>query len=297
MGLYPIASGEVIADLYAEGVRIATTLKDLDGPNVNPLCHTRLYSHGYRTDRSLVLLHGFTNCPQQFDALGRRFHENGWNVLIPRYPRHGYTDRLNTTISELRADHLMAVANKAAEAGAGLGVHLTVAGLSLGGILTGYVAQTQDAVERAVLIAPMFGLRPLPGWCLTVLSGAASLLPNFYMWWNRELKDQAGPSYGYPRFSTHAYAALFEVGRTVQRLARGNKPRAGSIVVITNASEPRLDNRFTYQLVQRWREHGASVETYEFPRSNQLPHDLIDPGNAAQNTEFVYPLVTKLITG
>ena len=194
----------MIADRYAEGVRIATSLKDLDGPNVNLLCHTRLYSHGHRTDRSLVLFHGFTNCPQQFDALGHRFHKDGWNVLIPRYPRHGYTDRLNTTISELRADHLMAVANKAAEAGAALGEHLTVAGLSLGGILTGYVAQTRDTVERAVLIAPMFGLRPIPGWGLTAMSSAASVLPNFYMWWDRGLKDKVGPSYGYPRFSTHA---------------------------------------------------------------------------------------------
>ena len=286
-----------MADRYAEGVRIATSLKDLDGPNVNPLCHTRLYSHGHRTERSLVLFHGFTNCPQQFDALGRRFHEDGWNVLIPRYPRHGYTDRLNTTISELRADHLTAVANKAAEAGAGLGEHLTVAGLSLGGILTGYVAQTRDTVGRAVLIAPMFGLKPIPGWGLTAMSGLASVLPNFYVWWDRGLKDKAGPSYGYPRFSTHAYAALFAVGRTVQRLARESPPSAASIGVITNASEPRLDNRSTYQLIEAWRAHAANVETFEFPRSDRLPHDLIDPGNAAQNIKLVYPTLARLIAG
>src|SRR5256885_12187431 len=88
-------------DHYTEGIRIAGSLKDLDGPNVNPLCHTRLYTHGRRVENALVLLHGFTNCPQQFDALGRRFFEQGWNVVIPRYPRHGHTDRLNDSISEL----------------------------------------------------------------------------------------------------------------------------------------------------------------------------------------------------
>ena len=108
-------------DQYSEAIRIATSLEDLDGPNVNPLCHTRLYSHGKRVERSLVLFHGFTNCPQQFDVLGRKFHERGWNVLIPRYPRHGYTDRLNTSIAELRVDHLLALANRAAAVGAGLG--------------------------------------------------------------------------------------------------------------------------------------------------------------------------------
>src|SRR5579862_5340000 len=141
---------------YAEAIEIAESLKALDGPNVSAACHTRLYTHGRRVERSLVLLHGFTNCPAQFDELGKRFFERGWNVLIPRYPRHGYSNRLNTAIAELRSDQLVAVANRAAIAGAGLGEHLTVAGLSLGAILTGYVAQTREDVERAVLVAPMF---------------------------------------------------------------------------------------------------------------------------------------------
>ena len=284
-------------DLYSEGMRIAATLRDLDGPNVNPLCHTRVYTHGRRVDRSLVLLHGFTNCPQQFDELGRQFHERGWNVLIPRYPRHGYTDRLNTSIAELRADHLIALANRAAIAGAALGERLTIAGLSLGGILAGYLAQTREGIERAVLIAPMLGLKPIPGPVLGAMSKLATLLPNFYVWWNYALKDGLGPAYGYPRFATHAYAALFDCGLTLVRSARRDAPKARSIAVITNAAEPRLDNRFTYHLVDSWRAHGASVETFEFAAADGLTHDLIDPGNAAQKTAYVYPIVTRLIEG
>ena len=282
---------------YDEGIRIATTLKDLDGPNVNPLCHTRLHTHGRKVERALVLLHGFTNCPQQMDALGRHFHERGWNVLIPRYPRHGYSNRLNTSIAELRADHLVAVAQRAALAGAGLGEHLTVAGLSLGAILTGLVAQTDDAVDRAVLIAPMLGLKPIPGPAMNMLSRLAAAAPNFYVWWNSGLKDGLGPAYGYPRFATHAYAALFECGRRLIQSARKMPPRARAIAVITNAAEPRLDNRFTYRLVTSWREHGAAVEGFEFAAAENLPHDLIDPGNANQRTEYVYPTVTRLIEG
>ena len=284
-------------DQYTEAIRIAASLQDLDGPNVNPLCHTRLYSHGKRVERSLVLLHGFTNCPQQFDALGRRFHERGWNVVIPRYPRHGYTDRLNTSIAELRVDHLLALTNRAAAIGAGLGERLTVAGLSLGAILAGYPAQTHDGIDRAVLIAPMLGLKPIPGPVLTTMSIVAKRIPNFYMWWNRELKEKLGPPYGYPRFPTHAYAALFDAGRTLVRSARSEAPKARSIAVVTNAAEPRLDNRFTYRLIDSWRMHGADVETFEFPASDGLTHDVIDPGNAAQKIEYVYPIVTRLIEG
>ena len=278
-------------------MQIVTGLKDLDGPNVNPLCHTRVYTHGQRVERALVLLHGFTNCPQQFDTLGRRFFDRGWNVVIPRYPRHGYTDRLNTSIAELRAEHLKAVANRAAEVGAGLGERLTVAGLSLGGILTGLLAQNREGIERAVLIAPMLGLKPIPGPVLTAMSAAARRLPNFYMWWNGDLKDRIGPPYGYPRFATHAYAALFECGRELVRAARRAAPKALSIAVVTNAAEPRLDNRFTYRLVASWRRRGASVETFEFPASDRLAHDLIDPGNVAQRVDHVYPVVNRLIEG
>src|SRR2546430_10472478 len=248
---------------YAEAIEIARGLQALDGPNVNPDCHTRLYTHGQATERALVLLHGFTNCPRQLDDLGKDFFARGWNVLIPRYPRHGYTDRLNTSIAELRADHLIALANRAAIAGAGLGERLTIAGLSLGGILTGYLAQTREGIERAVLIAPMLGLKPIPGPVLGVMSKLATLLPNFYVWWNKQLQDQLGPPYGYPRFATHAYAALFDCGLLLVRSARRSAPKARSIAVITNAAEPRLDNRFTYHLVDSWRAHGAHLGTCE----------------------------------
>lgn len=284
-------------DPYEAGMRIAAEIAALDGPNVNPVCHTRVYTHGHRTEHAAVLLHGFTNCPQQFDALGKSFYELGWNVLIPRYPRHGYSDRLTRAIAGLRADHLTAVANRSVDAGLGLGERLSVAGLSLGGILAGYVAQTRDGIERAVLIAPMFGLRPIPGPVLSAMARLAYVLPNFYIWWNSEQKATLGPHHGYPRFATHAYAALFETGTSVRRAARRTAPKAKRIVVITNAGEPRLDNRFTYELVDAWRARGADITTFEFPAAEALPHDLIDPANPNQNTALVYPVVTKAIVG
>ncbi|HKC18973.1 MAG TPA: alpha/beta fold hydrolase [Candidatus Dormibacteraeota bacterium] len=284
-------------DAYAEGLRIAETINDLDGPNVNPLCRTRLYTHGRRTERSLVLLHGFTNCPQQMDSVGRQFFENGWNVFIPRYPRHGYRDRLTTAIAELRAEHLRAVSNRAADVGAALGERLTVAGLSLGAILAGLLAHERNDLDRVVLIAPMLGLKPIPGPVLTAMSLLAPRVPNFYMWWDRQKKDRVGPPYGYPRFATHAYAALFQCGRMLIDAAHRQAPKARSTLVITNAAEPRLDNRVMYEVMKAWGEHGANIERYEFPIEDRLPHDLIDPGNPAQNTALVYPIVTRLIAG
>ncbi len=159
------------------------------------------------------------------------------------------------------------------------------------------MAQRRDELDRAVLIAPMLGLTPIPGPMLNALSLIATRAPNFYVWWNQKEKERIGPPYGYPRFSTHAYAALFECGRMLVREARRGAPKAKSLAVITNASEPRLDNRFTYSLIDSWRKRNANVETYEFPIADRLPHDLIDPGNASGNTALAYPVVARLITG
>jgi pimeloyl-ACP methyl ester carboxylesterase len=284
-------------NLYSEGKRIVAGFQDLDGPNVNPVCRTRLYEHGRRTERSLVLLHGFTNCPQQFDVIGRLFHAQGWNVIIPRYQRHGYRDRLNTSISELRAEHLIALANQSAEAAHGLGAHVTVAGLSLGGSLAGHLVQNHEHVDRAVLIAPMFGIKRIPGALNPALSRVAYVLPNFYVWWDPRMKERLPPPYGYPRFSTHAYASLFEIASEVAKAARATAPKVKEIAIVTNANEPGLENRVTYRLVEAWRNHDAHVDVHEFPLSAHLPHDLIDPANPDQNTELVYPIVTRLIEG
>jgi hypothetical protein len=130
---------------------------------------------------------------------------------------------------------------------------------------------------------------------MSLLARLAYLLPNFFIWWDPKFKDRRGPAHGYPRFATHAYAALFQTAGSVLATARKDRPKAGELAVITNANEPRLDNRFTYRLVDEWRRRGAKVSTYEFPASDHLPHDLIDPANEEQNIELVYPVVARMI--
>jgi hypothetical protein len=74
-------------------------------------------------------------------------------------------------------------------------------------------------------------------------------------------------------------------------------PKARALGVITNAAEPRLDSRFTFQLIDAWRRWGADVSTYEFPESDHLPRDMIDPGNEEQNTKLSHPVVTRFHLG
>ena len=148
-----------------------------------------------RTERALVLLHGFTNCPQPVRRRSARLSSTqGWNVLIPRYPRHGYTDRLNTAISELRAEHLLALANRSADAGYGLGERRDGGGACRSAARSdrppGSVARA--SVERAVLIAPMFGLKRIPGPVLPSPAPAHDICcPTSTSGGTRRLKDKA----------------------------------------------------------------------------------------------------------
>src|SRR5690349_23724651 len=51
--------------------------------------HSLLLTHGVRTPRVFVLLHGFTDLPEQFAVVGQHLFAAGDNVYIPRLPRHG----------------------------------------------------------------------------------------------------------------------------------------------------------------------------------------------------------------
>jgi alpha-beta hydrolase superfamily lysophospholipase len=56
---------------------------------LHPVCGYALRDHGRRTERAIVLIHGFTNCPAMYRQLAEQLHKDGANVLVPRLPRHG----------------------------------------------------------------------------------------------------------------------------------------------------------------------------------------------------------------
>ena len=259
---------------------------------MNPLCRTLYLGGEARAPRCFLLLHGFTNCPQQFAELARRLHAGGNAVLVPRYPYHGLADRLTKEPSRLTTEELIRFANDMADVAQGLGRELVVAGLSLGGLLTMWLAQHRADVARAVAISPVFGLRRLP---TRLVAWAAASLPDRYLWWDRKAKADLAPPYGYPRFSTRAYAALLGVSRLIEEAARTRRPKAGSMAVLLNANEPAVDNLATLRVVELWRARKAKVDVRELPATLGLPHDLIDPGNPQASIDLVYPVVVELL--
>ena len=42
---------------------------------LNPVCHSKLLTHGRKVERAIILMHGMTNCPQQYVELAPLLYE------------------------------------------------------------------------------------------------------------------------------------------------------------------------------------------------------------------------------
>jgi carboxylesterase len=96
-----------------------------------------------------LVLHGFTGNPQSMRGLAEAFAAAGFTVELPRLPGHGTTidDMLTTTW-----DDWVGAAEDAYRSLAARCERIVVAGLSMGGTLTAWLAAGHPEIAGAVLI-------------------------------------------------------------------------------------------------------------------------------------------------
>jgi pimeloyl-ACP methyl ester carboxylesterase len=291
---------------YAEATQRVAALQAQEATGYNPLCKTQLLTHGQKTPRVIAFIHGYTNCPNQFLQLGQQFYALGYNVLLVPMPYQGLADVMTTELSKLTAEEMTAYADELVDISHGLGDRVILVGLSQGGVVAGWAAQTRPDLDQAVLLAPGFGLKLIPTPLTVLTANIALLLPEFYRWWGDLAKNDTSPQpppgpnavQGYPRFSIHGLAQQLRLGFAVRALASRGAPAARSIIVVTNGNDLAVENTVTADLVNTWRAHGAaSVVTYEFPKDLGIDHDMIDPHRDDQEVALVYPKLIELING
>lgn len=262
---------------------------------LNPVCRAKLLTHGRKVERAIILMHGMTNCPEQFAELAPLFYAQGYNVLIPRMPCNGLADCDTDTLKNLTAQDLLECGSSMIAIAHGLGERVIYAGLSVGGTMAAWVAQYRPDVEQAVLIAPAFTISRGLGVGISRFAMRLFLImPNIMTQRFRPFKE--GPPHNYHGFSTRGLGEMMRLGFSVYDTAKTRKPAAQSVLVITNASDPAVDNNITRQLVKRWQASGMEhIETYEFDAHYQSIHDVIDPQQPRQQTELVYPILLDLM--
>ena len=236
---WPISASDFVshpspAQSYNQAEVQIQSLRAQEASDHNPVCQTQFMSHGEKTQRVIVFIHGYTNCPHQFVELGKLFYEGGYNVLIVPLPRHGLADRMTEALAQLTAEELVTYADEVVDLAQGLGDHVTVTGISGGGVITGWIAQNRADVDLAVLISPAFGYAQVPPVLTLPASKLYLFLPNSFVWWNKELQEDNPPSHTYPRYSTRALAQILRLSLAIQAQARQKDPLASDILVVKN---------------------------------------------------------------
>jgi carboxylesterase len=265
---------------------------------LSPEGESRLLHHGKKTDRAFVLLHGLTNCPEQFARLAAQLHAAGHNVVVPRARLAGFRDRLNGQQGLQTAQDLIDQAAVGLDLAAGLGDRITLVGLSGSAVAAAWMAQNRDGIDQVAIMAPFFGAYGLPTPLVDVAGAVFSKLPNFYVWWDPDKKDSLlGPPHAYPRFGTRCMADSVQLSRDVRESLVSKPLRCRRAVFITTACDVAADNSLTRSLTKKLASQGGSAEVvaYEFPAELDIPHDMIDPEQPEANTPLVYPRILDLL--
>lgn len=281
---------------YAEALQRVEALREQEPPDMNPVCRLQLMTHDKKVDRVIILVHGYTTCPQQFHDLGQRFYDLGYNVLIAPLPHHGLADRMTEAHAQLKAEELAAYADETVDIAQGLGNQVIMMGISAGGVTTAWAAQNRSDIDLAVIISPAFGYKQIPTPLTAAVMNIYLFLPDSFVWWNPALQAATLPTYAYPRYSQHALVQILRLGFATQADAQLMQPAAKKMVVVFNANDNSVNNTLTMNVVKLWQAHNANLTTYEFEANLKLGHDLIDPTQPDAQIDIVYPRLIDLIS-
>lgn len=259
---------------------------------------TIVLSHGHRTDRAFVLLHGLTNSPRQFRELGEALFAAGANVIIPRLTHHGLADRMTEAHGDLTAQDLVRYAESGIDLAQGLGDKVTVVGLSVSGTSAAWLAGERDDLDEVFLLAPLFGPGVVPDSLTPAVTAALVRLPNTFLWWDPKRRENLpGPPTNYPRFPTRGLGEALRLGMAATTPDRPLKVRR--LGLILSETDIAVNNARTLRLVEQWRTDSPDTEffAHTFPAAERVPHDFIDPLQPDARTEEINAKLVPWLMG
>jgi esterase/lipase len=260
---------------------------------VAPGGRTVLLTHGVRTARVDVLLHGFTDSPSQFTELADSLYQRGDNVYVPRLPHHAERSGDARALAGMTAVQLRQTADSAADVATALGDTVVVVGLSVGGTMAAWMGQHRPEVRRVVMIAPAFEAGRVPSRLEGLLINLTERLPNVT---RRSAPDSARPDRN-PGFATHALAEVLRLGKAVEKTADRAPPKAAEFAFMLNDLDRTVSMAGSLKVAKEWDAHGARVSVYAFPASLGLPHNVLDGREPGGQPALVLTEVIALTEG
>jgi len=294
----PLRSGDLRSHPYpAADYRAAINQVErrqaADDRVVAPGGRTVLLTHGRRTPRVDVLLHGFTDSPSQFAELADSLYQRGDNVYVPRLPHHAERSGDARALAGLTAVQLRQTADSAVDVATALGDTVVVVGLSVGGTMAAWMGQHRAEVRRVVMIAPAFEAGRVPSRLEGFLINLTERLPNVT---RRSAPDSARPDRN-PGFATHALAEVLRLGKAVEKNADREPPKAAAFAFMLNDFDRTVSSGGSLKVAKEWDAHGARVSVYAFPASLGMPHNVLDGREPGGQPSLVLPEVIALTEG
>jgi len=267
-------------------------------PTIQADCRTRLFDHGERTERVIVLLHGYTNCPKQDDELAGKLADLGYTVYVPLMPHHGQVPERGDPLGSLKAEEIAAYGDQAMNIADGLGDEVSVLGLSGGGLVASYIAQYRADADLVVPIAAFLAPPSIPAPLTGAAVNAIELLPPID---NRDPAPDEAVRGAFPHgasdTSFQGAAAFMELGQTVLRSAAEAAPKAGRIVTVINDADTTVNNAMIDDLFGRWHATAPDrAQVRHLDASLGMLHDMITPDREGQKVDIVYPMLLELLT-
>ena len=279
---------------YGEALRMFAEIEAAEALlPLAPEGRSRLFTHGHKTERVFVLLHGLTNCPEQFVPLAKILFASGANVVIPRARYAGFADRMNDVQGLQSGQDLLDQAAEGLDIAAGLGDRISLAGLSGSSVAAAWMAEHRDGIESVLIMSPFFSLYGYPVPVIDAFSAVLSKAPNFYMWWDNALQEKnPGPPYAYPRYGTRCMADTVQLSRAVRSSI--GPLQAGRMDILTTGTDIGANNALTARLASEWAaKNPGRVTAYEFSAEDGVPHDMVDPNQPDAKIRLTYPAILE----
>jgi esterase/lipase len=266
---------------------------------INPDCADKLMEHGKKTEKVVVIYHGFTNCPKQFELLGQQLFDNGYNVYIPRLPYHGHSNVLTDEAASFNVDQLVDFARDSMYVATGLGDKIDLIGISGGALVATWIGTQIENTDKIMAIAPLFSPSDYPEWQLQPRSNLLRVLPSIFKSWNDEKKDKqdSGPSYAYPRYSLKAINAFLKLSLDLKKKLESpqNLQQNKKYILITTENDKAINNNVAYSYFAKILTIPKTTFTsYQFPAELDLNHDIIDPNQRQAKIDKVYPKLLEI---
>jgi len=233
---------------------------------VRPESRPILKTHGKKTARAVMILHGVSGEPSAMAELADWFYQTGYNVYVPRAPHHGLKD--GKQHGKVRASELVKFMSDSAGLVSGLGDELGVIGHSGGGTLATWLAQYGDGLfSRVLLLSPYYepDASQVPKW-------QVALLRNVYG--NHLLPDQFFDG-------ALSYRALANYVIVKQNYRSDLKAVGLKHVGLIIGSEDRLiDSTMARDIAEKMAKNSGATFTNETtPAHMGVGHELIWPGD------------------